>query len=190
MGCFSFKTNVYNGKQNLVQSICSTNSCHRQLGKNCSKLSVNMPQWQLQLGVLKEEKYEAFTMLKNSRSSPARIHWRFCDQSTSLFISQSLPRVQFRRWEQSDLSFSNDLELMRVMSKKVAQWEILCCHSSRKWGWRPTVCWAGACIPASPQLPLEWLLALGHTHPLPSLSTLLVLQVFEFLTLREVGNQH
>lgn len=79
---------------------------------------------------------------------------------------------------------------MRVMSKKVAQWEIRCVHSSHKWGLRPTVCRAEAFIPASPQMPLEWLLALGHTHPLPSLSTQLVLQVFEFLALREVRNQH
>lgn len=46
-------------------------------------------------------------------------HWRFCDQSTSLFISQSLPRMRSRRWEQSHF-LSNYLELMRVMSKEVA----------------------------------------------------------------------
>lgn len=85
VGCFSFKTNVYNEKQNLVQLICSTNSCHRQLGKNCSKLSVSMPQWQLQLGVLKEEKYKAFIVLKNSRSSPSQNSLEVLWSSLSLF---------------------------------------------------------------------------------------------------------
>lgn len=131
-------------KTNLVQSICSTNSCHHQLGKNYGKPSVDMPQWQMQLRVLKEEKYKDFTMLKNSKSSPSRnplkVLWSehkpfHFSVSSKYFV----PKVGIKSLL---LSVFNYLELMRVMSKKVAQWEILCFHPSHKWGKGPTVCWA------------------------------------------------
>lgn len=70
----------------------------------------------------------------------AETHWRFCDQSTSLFISRSLP--QSRRWEQSHF-LCNYLELMRVMSKKVALSARFCASiHPTDGGLRLTVCWA------------------------------------------------
>lgn len=61
-------------------------------------------------------------------------------------------------------------------------WKLLGSVRSRQQG-------SEACIPASQWLPQEWLLALGHTHPLLHLLTCLALQVFEFLTLIEDRNQ-